>query len=193
VHVRPQAANEGFVLLLPDGSIEVRGTTFDVTVENGRTRAVHVDEGIVELRLRGQSVRRLLAGEAWPPSEPAPANPPVFHAPDAAPRTVASAPIAATSGDDGRALAYSSAIALLTAGRNDEAAVALHAFFVSHPDAPQAEDASFLEAVALARAGRIDAAGLVAEDHLARFPSSFHEKEAAQLVERAARWRDAGR
>ena len=63
----------------------------------------------------------------------------------------------------------------------------------SHPGAPQIEDATFLEAVALARAGRLDAAGNAAEEHLARFPGSFHRKDAMVLIERAARARDAGR
>jgi hypothetical protein len=48
------------------------------------------------------------------------------------------------------------------------------------------EDASFLEAVALARAGRADAAALAAKHHLASYPSSFHRKDAAVLVARAA-------
>ncbi|MGH7297249.1 MAG: hypothetical protein ACRELB_20085, partial [Polyangiaceae bacterium] len=54
------------------------------------------------------------------------------------------------------------------------------------PRAPQVEDASYLDAVALARAGRTDAAALAAEQHLARFPASFHRKEAATLVALAA-------
>jgi hypothetical protein len=48
------------------------------------------------------------------------------------------------------------------------------------------EDASFLEAVALARAGRTDAAGFAAERHLESFPRSFRRKEASLLVARAA-------
>ena len=63
---------------------------------------------------------------------------------------------------------------------------AFQAFLLAHPAAPQVEDASFLEAVALARAGRVDAASLAAEQHLASFPGSFHRKEASILVARAA-------
>jgi hypothetical protein len=88
---------------------------------------------------------------------------------------------------------YSRATQILSEGRNGEAAAALRAFNVSHPEAPQGEDATFLEAVALARAGRIDAAGLAAEHHLAKFPGSFHRKEALALIERAAHVRDGGR
>jgi len=75
---------------------------------------------------------------------------------------------------------------MLRAGRVDEAAAAFRTFVLKRPAAPEAEDASFLEAVALARAGRGDAAALAAEQHLTLFPASFHRKDAAILVARAA-------
>jgi TolA-binding protein len=99
------------------------------------------------------------------------------------PAPVVSAP-APTPVDEGES-AYASAVALLRDGRNAEAAAAFQAFVITHPQAPQTEDASYLEAVALARAGRIDAAALAAEQHLARFPGSFHRREAEALVARA--------
>src|SRR5581483_7885767 len=68
----------------------------------------------------------------------------------------------------------------------EEAASQLHAFILANPALAEAEDASFLEAVALARAGRADAAALAAEHHLARYPASFHGREAAVFVARAA-------
>jgi TolA-binding protein len=71
-------------------------------------------------------------------------------------------------------------------GRYDRAAAAFHAFALVHPKAPEAEDASFLEAVSLARAGRADAAALAAERHLEGFPNSFRRREASILVARAA-------
>jgi TolA-binding protein len=71
-------------------------------------------------------------------------------------------------------------------GHYEDAAAAFHAFVAAWPRSSQAEDASFLEAVALARAGRPDAAGLAAERHLATFPTSFHKREAAILEARAA-------
>jgi TolA-binding protein len=77
-------------------------------------------------------------------------------------------------------------MALLRAGRNEEAASAFHSFAQSQPTASQAEDASFLEAVALARAGRGDAAGLAAQRHLESFPGSFHRRQASLLVAKAA-------
>jgi hypothetical protein len=178
IHVRHQQPGERFLVVLPDGDLEVRGTTFDVAVKDDRTTAVHVTEGVVELRLAGLPVRRLEAGGSWPPATAAPASPAT-----SARRT--------PDRDDGAA-DYANALRALGAGDNEGASAALRAFVVAHPAAPQIEDATFLEAVALARAGRIDAAGNAAEEHLARFPGSFHRKDAMVLVERAARARDTG-
>jgi len=172
MHVRPQVLGERFLVTVPDGELEVRGTTFEVHVERGATTRVHVDEGVVEARLRGHAPRRLGAGDTWSVAASV-ANTPSVRTPR---------PAAAVDG----AAAYTAAMELLREGRNDEAASAFHAFVMSQPRAAQAEDASFLEAVALARTGRGDAAALAAEHHLASFPASFHRREAAILVARAA-------
>jgi hypothetical protein len=182
LHVRAQRFGERFLVMLPDGEIEVRGTRFDVEVDHDATRRVSVSEGTVELRLRARAAVRLEAGDTWP------------LAPQGAPprsRTLAESGPERERGsrtpppevpDDG----YAAAMALLRDGHHDEAAAAFHAYAQSHPGVPQAEDASFLEAVALARAGRTDAAALAAERHLASFPRSFHRRDAAILAARAA-------
>jgi hypothetical protein len=206
IHVRPQRPGERFLVALPDGELEVRGTTFDVLVRGGATREVRVEEGRVEVRLHGRPTLTLAAGDAWAASTPAAAALPSATATassaspspraaastsmgssthPASPSASASASPVAPAPDDGTA-SYASAVDRLRSGRGDEAAAAFHAFLLAHPSAPQAEDASFLEAVALARAGRGDAAALAAEHHLAGFPSSFHRKEASILVARAA-------
>jgi len=184
VHVRTQRVDERFLIELPNGELEVRGTTFDVSVARGATSRVHVDEGHVELRLHGQPAVLLGGGDVWtPPAAPAVVaqKTPLRLAPSGAP----AASVTGTAPDEGAAI-YAQAVDLLRAGRGDDAAAAFHAFLLAHPAAPQAEDASFLEAVALARAGRGDAAALAAEHHLASFPGSFHRKEAAILVARGA-------
>jgi TolA-binding protein len=84
------------------------------------------------------------------------------------------------------ATAYAVALGLLRRHRYDQAASAFHAIVLTEPGTAEAEDASFLEAVSLVRAGRTDAAALAAEQHLASFPQSFHRKEAAILMARAA-------
>jgi TolA-binding protein len=186
IHVRAQRFGELFLVVMPDGELEVRGTTFEITVAGGLTTRVQVDEGMIELRLRGRDVVRLERGDVWTPPAPVTANVPVkASAPRPAPSVSTDNAIAATSPDDG-ASGYTAAVELLRAGRGDDAAAAFHAFLLAHPAASQAEDASYLEAVSLARAGRTDAAGLAAEHHLARYPASFHRKEAAILVARAA-------
>ncbi len=62
VHVRPQGPGERFLVRLPDGEVEVRGTTFEVTVRDGATDHIRVDEGTVILRLRGSPDRSLGPG-----------------------------------------------------------------------------------------------------------------------------------
>jgi TolA-binding protein len=186
VHVRPQEAGERFLVVLPDGEIEVRGTTFDVSVARGATTHVQVDEGIVDLRLAGQAPLRLGAGEAWtspPPPDRVTAAPTAPSLATPTPRPAAAPP--ASASEDG-AQTYAGAVRLLRDGRDGDAASAFHALVMAHPHSPEAEDASYLEAVALARAGRGDAAALAAEHHMASFPASFHRKEAAILVARAA-------
>jgi hypothetical protein len=186
VHVRRQVDGERFLVVLPDGEIEVRGTTFDVNVEHGITTQVDVHEGVVELRIRGRGITRLSTDEAYNApistaaivtAEPTPLAP-MTSAPIRIPRR--------TTHAEDQDIAYAAAVKLLREGRGDEAAAAFHALWLADPHTPQTEDASFLEAVALARQGRVDAAALAAEHHLALFPESFHRKEAAILVARAA-------
>jgi ferric-dicitrate binding protein FerR (iron transport regulator) len=187
VHVRPQSPSERFLVRLPDGEIEVRGTTFDVTAHDGTTRHVGVDEGTVVLRLRGLPELSLGPGASWEAPAPSPTDPTAAAVVDAAsgpPPIPRRAPAEAHDGDDGASV-YVGAVRSLRDGRYDAAAAAFHAFALAYPRATEAEDASFLEALSLARAGRIDAADLAAERHLESFPRSFHRREASILVARA--------
>jgi TolA-binding protein len=81
------------VFRVPDGQIEDIGTTFAVTVQNGQTQRVVVDEGAVLLRLNGMKEQRVTAPNTWVrPSGAAPAPAP---APAAEPAPVTgSAPVA---------------------------------------------------------------------------------------------------
>jgi TolA-binding protein len=196
IHVRRQSGAERFLVELPDGELEVRGTTFEVTAHTAATDWVRVEEGVVAVRINGLAEVELNPGEVW--SALASAQPPRSSARAAAPGSARTIPHKATAvigsaltsdgapRDDGTE-AYAAAIALLQGGRYSAAVSAFRAFVLGYPRAPQLEDASFLEAAALARAGRHDAAALAAEEHLARFPTSFHRREAAILVARAAR------
>ncbi len=71
IHVDHLLAGQRFVLELPDGEIEVRGTRFVTSVGAGHTQRVEVTEGVVALRLHGEPERLLGAGQAWAlPVEP---------------------------------------------------------------------------------------------------------------------------
>ena len=88
VHVRPQGPGERFLVRLPDGEIEVRGTTFEVTALDGSTRHVGVSEGTVVLRLRGSPDRSPRPGvNIWAAPESF-----SFDGPPAPVRAAASAP-----------------------------------------------------------------------------------------------------
>jgi TolA-binding protein len=93
----------------------------------------------------------------------------------------------AASTEDDATDAYAAAVAIFHRGDYASASLAFRAFSQNYSREPQVEDATYLDAVALARAGRADAAGAAAEDHLARFPRSFHRREASILIARAAR------
>jgi hypothetical protein len=194
LHVRPQGPGEQFFVQLPDGEIEVRGTTFYVTALDGSTRHVGVDDGTVVLRLRGSPDVSIGPGASWAAS-------PSSATDEGTPAGVASCAVATTpprrradvgpsvrevpDEDDGASI-YVDAMQSFREGLYDRAAAAFHAFTLVHPKATEAEDASFLEAVSLAKAGRWDAAALAAERHLETFPRSFRGKEASILVARAA-------
>jgi hypothetical protein len=66
------------------------------------------------------------------------------------------------------------------------AAASLQAFVAAHPLASEAEDALFLEAVALTRSGRSEAGASIANEFLVHYPGSFHARDAATLVARDA-------
>ncbi len=210
LQVRKQAEDERFVVTVPDGEIEVRGTTFEVAVHDGRTARVHVDTGVVVVRVHGESV--LAAGETWsppalekpearsdvplPPSAPRIARPSAVPTlrPAAAPASTASPPReaaivgkVATDAVDGEMAEYQRAIDAYRLGRYDQAAEMLRAFSAAHPASPLLDDATFIEATTEASAGHAEAAARLAEGHMRRFPESFHRKDAAILVARFRR------
>jgi TolA-binding protein len=234
--VRKQAPDERFLVVLPDGELEVRGTTFDVIVRSGTTRHVHVVEGVVDVRVPAGSGTdgrglTLTVGQTWdaaeratrvdspgrvdpgwapaaPTATPSPATPSPFAAPSSpsSPGTAAARSGAARAPEaqkpavpsidsNGATVAddwmpdYEAAMGLYRSGRFGQAAEAFDRFALAHPGASTIDDALFLQAAALARAGRGDAAAIVAEHQIERFPDSFHHKDASILVARAARAR----
>jgi hypothetical protein len=195
VVVRKQAPDERFLVETPDGELEVRGTTFQVLVDVLSTRHVRVVEGLVALHLQGRPSFELAAGQTWdldaPEATPAP-RPAVPTSPPA-PVTATTLPTvqdpphlavrrADTESDD-----YSAAMDLYRSAHYVEAAEAFNHFATQHRDSRLLEDSTFLEALSLTKAGRVDAGAMAAWRHVAAYPSSFHRKEASVLVARAAR------
>jgi FecR protein len=64
-HVHHLSEGQRFLVLLPDGEVEVRGTRFVVALEHDRIDYVVVMEGKVALRRAGAPERLLNAGERW--------------------------------------------------------------------------------------------------------------------------------
>jgi len=222
LRVRKQAALERFLVALPDGEVEVRGTTFEVSVHDGRTDRVHVEDGVVVVRVHGESV--LTAGATWPPpadtaSEPAAthARPsPVQTSPSVAPPLAPVAPPPAvrlapsrreppaeehsateahadmptgraavttpSEPSDQEMADYARAIDAYRLGRFVQASLMLATFVDAYPSSPLVDDAIFIEATSLASAGSTVAAARLARQHVARFPNSFHRKDAAILA-----------
>jgi hypothetical protein len=179
LEVERQLPEGRFLVELPDGEIEVRGTRFEVTARRALTRSIRVELGVVSYRPVGAPEVILHAGETW----------------NAEAKLAASSVPSARGPSQGRerdaqaspAADYEAAAAGYAAKRYAEAAARFSAFVASHPHAVEAEDASFLEASALAHDGRPAAAAEVAGRFLRTYPTSFHARDAAVLVARDAR------
>lgn len=209
-HVEHLHSAARFLVALPDGEVEVRGTRFVIDVEGGKTRSVIVTEGFVEVRLEGFH-GLLHAGERWPSAtaalEPAasataalePTAPSsssaVAQAPNAAPvgpNKVEAAPgarpapsasaltVPITSGGAGPR--FVAAMKTYEAGDYGRADALFEAFAREFPGDARAEDALFLRADARARRGDRDGASRAASEYLKRYPSGFRRAEAQRLV-----------
>jgi len=193
-HVQPGAR---FIVAVPDGEVEVRGTRFTVDVVDGHTRAVRVTEGVVEVRLEGFK-GLLRAGESWP-HETAAATPPVApqpmqptEAPSVTPPP--SAPtIAASTPQPKPAIAvptpgarFAEAMRAYTGGDYGEAERLLAAFVRDFPEDTRSEDAMFLVADARTRRGDAAGARAAAADYLRKYPDGLRAPAARRLAGEAS-------
>jgi hypothetical protein len=206
-HVEHVRVGHRFLLALPDGEIEVRGTRFVVHVQRERTQSVEVSEGVVALRLKGQTELLLGAGERWTLPESsigkaaaqAPARNGILSAAIAASRSTRSAPamppteVRADAGGpgDGRAVEatgsakserFAAAVDAFHEARYAAADALLLAFMTDYPLDPRCEDAAFLRAVAHARMGDAAGAASLARAYLADFPKGLRRLEASDLA-----------
>ncbi|MDP9151094.1 MAG: FecR domain-containing protein [Myxococcota bacterium] len=213
-HVEHVGQGRRFLVMLPDGEIEVRGTRFVVDVQGGHTRSVEVSEGVVLLRLRDDAERRLEAGEGWKESPPderpatsAPA-PEVRVARGAVTpaavvrRTQALAAISSSANEGAGQPAFSAqavgtdahqvssqrfaaAVVTFRAGEYAQADRMLAGFVRDFSSDARCEDASFLRAVARSRLGDAKSAASLARDYLRDFPNGFRRREAERLAQSA--------
>jgi ferric-dicitrate binding protein FerR (iron transport regulator) len=211
LYVHKLDARQSFVLELPDGELEVRGTRFSVEVVDGRTRSVSVSEGLVALRLRGGpsgSAEEVLlgAGRSWPgvtaarapaateeldagaPSA-SPTAAPMRGAP-MAPRadSVASArirPAAAASAENQRksdaTADFAAAMSAFSRGDFATAEQLFLAFETQHPTNGHVEDTLFLRALTRLRRGDDAGAKQLAREYRRRYPNGFRAPEAERL------------
>ena len=191
-HVKPGAR---FLVALPDGEVEVKGTRFVVDVTGGHTRSVTVTEGVVAVRIVGfDGVLR--AGERWPRSEVVtlPAPPPASAAiPGAAPLSAPTSSASARRPPVSAAVAqvparplpgprFAEAMGAFNAGDYGEADRLFVAFFREFPSDTRAEDALFLLADARARRGDTAGAKVAARAYLQRFPNGLRAPAAERLA-----------
>jgi TolA-binding protein len=208
VAVQKLEAGQSFVITLPDGELEVRGTRFVVDVKAPRTERVAVTEGLVALRLRGQHELLLRAGDTWtapvearpevttPPSAVAspppvvssasPAAPPVpAHPASAALLRASSAagaaePPAAPTSPAGQ---FGEAMAAYARGDFASAEQLFQRFEAKNPYSSQLEDSLFLRALSRQRRGDTEGARRLASEYVHRYPTGFRTAEAKRLLE----------
>jgi hypothetical protein len=195
VQVTRHDPRQRLLVQLPDGELEDVGTVFTVEVQGGKTRAVAVTEGRVALRLRGRSELVLSAGESFQaPDESSPGASAAALGSSEPPRDTPGAPGAATksgarpspAGDElpacPSASLFQDGVRAFKHGEFGAAASLLERFSAACGRSNHAEDAAYLRMVALARAGRTDAARAQARAYLERFPQGFRRKEAQRLA-----------
>jgi hypothetical protein len=198
VTVQKLLAGQSFIVTLPDGELEVRGTRFVVEVKPPRTERVAVSEGLVALRIRGQHELLLRAGDTWnaavaaiplPPSTPAPSSPPsgahlVVTPPSAgsSPRAKLAAPVPSTA-PSSPTRQFGEAMAAYARGDFASAEQLFRSFEAANPQSSQVEDSLFLRALARQRRGDGAGAKQLAAEYVRRYPTGFRAAEARRLLE----------
>lgn len=189
-HVEHVKEGARFLVALPDGELEVRGTRFVVDATGGHTRSVVVTEGAVALRVADYE-GVLHAGERWPkvgdataPPPPSSVTSPLASAVSATPAP--SAPAAAPSSSDAaRRLPgprFAEAMGAFNAGDYGEADRLFVAYARDFPDDTRSEDALFLVADARARRGDMAGAREAANVYLLRYPTGLRAPAAARFA-----------
>jgi ferric-dicitrate binding protein FerR (iron transport regulator) len=196
VTVQKLRAGQSFVLELPDGELEVRGTRFSVQVADRKTRSVKVSEGLVALRLREGTGRELLlgAGQGWVMTlAPAPRAPEPQKALAVAPsasgpaatspaKPVSPAPASKPASASGATEEFAAAMAAYSRGDFATAERLFLAFEAHYPTSGHVEDTTFLRALTRLRRGDEAGGKALAREYLKRYPNGFRAPEAERLA-----------
>ena len=149
LRIKQQAGSRRVVVRVPDGEIEDLGTIFHVSVTQGRTQRVGVDEGLVTIRLRGMAPFTISAGQTWERSAEAP-------------------PASVENRVDLR-------VEPTSRKRTSDAPTPAPTLVVP-ADAAQ-EDAAYLQILDALDSGDVAAARALADAYLVRFPNGFRREE----------------
>jgi hypothetical protein len=180
------SAPERFRVVTADAEVEVRGTNFEVSASHGQLTKVFVRRGRVEVRSLGGAAAVLDPGDQWVREEETPVAPieagvgvrpsmvePPANGRDSSSRTpVRSDPPALAAERDRASDSFGEAWSLLRRGETRKAALAFAKLERDARDNASAEDASYWEGVALARAGESPEAREVLTRFVGRFPES---------------------
>ena len=154
---RPPGARQ-VVVQVPDGTIEDRGTVFEVEVRGGKTERVSVEEGAVRIALQGGVDEVLHAGEVW--RRPA-------------------QPVASAVASPERRASESSNPAERKALRVPNPPVkSSEPSTVSDP----AEDVAYLHVIQLLRTGKRREARVAARSYVREFPNGFRREEMIRVA-----------
>lgn len=172
-----------------EGTVEVRYAGFSAVIPSGGSwQATNPDAAPSAppsaaptqpaapppLAVRSPRVASRVAAAPARTAEPPPA-PEAAPAPPAAPPQPSVSPASRAFGD---------AMAALRRGDFDRGAAALATFSADHAGDARADEADYLRAIALQRAGKSDAAAAAAKQYLATRPAGAHRAEAQQIAGR---------
>lgn len=190
VKLRP---GERFIVRTIDAEIEVRGTSFRVTVAEqepctaaGRTR-VDVFEGTVAVR-HGGTDDVLTAGQQWPfaPCAPPPSttsSASITSTPQSSAPATPPKPSASSASDlSAHNALWAEAVAAKKRGDNAGALAGFTKYLAKYPNGFLAEAAEVERMRLLSGPARVDAA----KAYLAKHPSGYARAEAQAIIERAA-------
>jgi hypothetical protein len=193
--VEPLRPGERFRVVVGDGEVEVRGTSFEVAATSDHLIGVRVMRGRVEVRRAGAATMVLDPGQSWhvqvavvtpPPVVPAPVVPaPVPPAPPhvvtrPAPRVVAPEPPPVRHSPE--EVTYNDAWDAMRAGDFRAAATGFARVHALAPAGTLADDAAFWQSVALARGGRAAEAILAFRAMVDDYPASPRVGEASAML-----------